>query len=401
MVFPWPATDPASIAMLFEGGPGPESLVAAAAAWAAQAGMQELSAGLSAVNIAGLAPSFVGIGGTASAATGGLLNVLAGTLGGHCIKQQAIVLAALEAYMATRTGLIPSEVVNANRVECANDVAINPLTLGALTPRIAELTGEYAAYWAQNAGLGTTYGATLNTLTAALTTAPPPATLGANPAAPALMTGSVAESAATNTAGAATRAAGQVATQGGGMGGFEQVLGTATQSMTGMLQPAMGMFTSVPQSLQGLMSLPQSMLGSMGSMFGGMGGAQSAGLDGAPRAFEAARAVPAGLSSGAGGVGGGGIGAGGGGSANPGLTSYTRPTGAFEPNGGRATGLKSGLLNAAEVRSGPVSGGGTGAPMSPAAGMLGRGQGGENKHEVAHARIVVDGVVPEDDRHQV
>ena len=80
----------------------------------------------------------------------------------------------------------------------------------------------------------------------------------------------------------------------------------------------------------------------------------------------------------------------GGGGGAPGLTQFTRPASSFEPEGGRASGLKSGLLNAAEVRSGPVTSGGAGMPVSPA-GMLGRGNSEENKPDVQHARIVVDG----------
>jgi hypothetical protein len=77
----------------------------------------------------------------------------------------------------------------------------------------------------------------------------------------------------------------------------------------------------------------------------------------------------------------------------PGLTSYTRPTSSFEPEGGRATGLKPGLLNPMELRGGPVASGpvgGTGMPITPA-GMLNRGQGEGEKQEVQQARIVIAG----------
>ena len=66
-----------------------------------------------------------------------------------------------------------------------------------------------------------------------------------------------------------------------------------------------------------------------------------------------------------------------GGLPGAGLTSYTRPTSSFEPEaGGRPTGLRAGVLNAAEVR-GPTAAtgmGGSPMPMSPA-GMLGHGKG--------------------------
>lgn len=393
MVFPWPATDPSSIAKLFEAGAGPESLIAAASAWALEAGMYELSMSLSSINIASLLPNFMGVGGTASAATGELLNILSGTMGGHCFKQQAIVLLAIEAYLATRAGLIPSVVVDANRVECAHDVAINPLTLGALTPRIAELNGEYVSFWAQNAGLGTSYGTTLNALTAQLLVPPPAAAMGANPAAPALMAGSVAESAATNTATAAVRATTEAATStmrgaGAGSGGMEQLVSGITQGLSSVVQPFTGMFTAIPQVLQGLVSLPQSALGSLTGMFGNMKPTDAAlaamsGMDAnraVPGAISAANVAGAGTPGGVGGIG------------TPGLTTYTRPTGSFEPEGGRPTGLRSGLLNATEVRNAASApAGGAAMPMSPAAGMLNRGQGGEDRQEVQHARIVIDG----------
>ncbi|HNM86050.1 MAG TPA: hypothetical protein PKI77_16190, partial [Mycobacterium sp.] len=94
----------------------------------------------------------------------------------------------------------------------------------------------------------------------------------------------------------------------------------------------------------------------------------------------------------AGGAGGAAVGGGGGGGA-PGLTQFTRPASSFEPEGGRATGLKPGLLNPAEVRTGPVTGGGG---MPAPAGMLGRGQGEEDKKAVQHARIVVAGNAVDD-----
>lgn len=355
--------------------------------------MYELSMSLSSINIASLLPSFMGVGGTASAATGELLNILAGTMGGHCFKQQAIVLLAIEAYLATRAGLIPSVVVDANRVETAHDVAINPLTLGALTPRIAELNGEYVSFWAQNAGLGTSYGTALNALTAQLMIPPPPAAMGANPAAPAMAAGSVAESAVTNTATATARATSQAATstmQGAsaGGGGMEQIISGISQGVSSVVQPITGMFGAVPQVLQGLVSLPQSALGSLTGMFGTMKPTDAA-LAALPGA-EAARLAPGAVS--AANLAGGGVpgGTGGLGALSP--TTYTRPTGSFEPESGRPTGLRSGLLNAAEIRNASTTPAGGGAmPMSPAAGMLNRGQGGDDKQEVQHARIVVAG----------
>ena len=392
---PWPLSDPATTARLFEGGPGPDTTLANAAAWAVEAAIHDLSMGLSAVNIAGLLPNFMGVGGTASAETGTVLNALAGVMGGHCLKQQLIALSASELYAAARAGLIPSAIIDANRIECANDVALNPVVLGALTGRIGELTAEYGMYWAQNASVGSAYGSGLNTLTTALLSTPPPAAMGANPAGPAMMAGSVVEQAGTSTATTAARASAEYASKGmeGAGGGMEQVMGTMTQTLGSAVQPLTGMFQSVPQMFQGLTGLPQMLMGAFGGMFGGSGAGEAA-MAGRMPGGEAVRAFAgagggSGAVSGAGGAGGGSVGAGGGGA--PGLTQFTRPASSFEPEGGRATGLKPGLLNPAEVRTGPVTSGGSGVPVSPAAGMLGRGQGEEDKKEVQHARIVVAG----------
>ena len=98
-------SDPATTARLFEGGPGPETTLANAAAWAVEAAIHDLSMGMSAANIAGLLPNFMGVGGTASAGTGALLNTLAGVMGAHCLKQQLIAQsAAAELYAAAGPG---------------------------------------------------------------------------------------------------------------------------------------------------------------------------------------------------------------------------------------------------------------------------------------------------------
>jgi hypothetical protein len=133
------------------------------------------------------------------------------------------------------------------------------------------------------------------------------------------------------------------------------------------------------------------MMGQLTGMFGGMKGPEVA--------SEAAMRQGAGVFTGglgAAGGGGGGVGAGGGvGGAHPGagLTSFTRPTSSFDAaTAGRATGLKPGFLDAAEMR-GPTTGGmggGSAMPMSP--GMLQRGQGdGDREREANYARVVVDG----------
>ena len=68
--------------------------------------------------------------------------------------------------------MVPAPPAHANRFEEAADEVINPIVLGALTPRITDLNVEYFGFmWPNNAGAGLRYGATLDALGAALTDA--------------------------------------------------------------------------------------------------------------------------------------------------------------------------------------------------------------------------------------
>jgi hypothetical protein len=154
--------------------------------------------------------------------------------------------------------------------------------------------------------------------------------------------------------------------------------------VSGMTQPLQEVFKAPMEAVQGIGSMPQGLIPSMGGMFSAAG---------APNAAAAgAIAEPVLAGSGAAGV--GGVGSGVGGFPGAALTSYTRPTSSFEPEtGGRPTSLRAGVLNAADVR-GPTAStgmGGTPMPMSPA-GMLARGTGAESdKDAVTRARVVVGG----------
>jgi hypothetical protein len=127
----------------------------------------------------------------------------------------------------------------------------------------------------------------------------------------------------------------------------------------------------------------------MGGMFSSAGAPNAAAAEAVAEPVLAGGGAAGGLGAASAG-GAGGIG----GFPGAGLTSFTRPTSSFEPEtGGRPTGLRAGVLNAAEVRGPTVSTGmgGTPMPMSPA-GMLARGSGGEsNKDAVTRARVVVGG----------
>jgi len=192
------------------------------------------------------------------------------------------------------------------------------------------------------------------------------------------------------TGGQGAAAPAQAAGQAGQAGQMSSMM-EPMQAAMGAMQPLMGMFQAPMQALQGLTSLPQSMMSSMGGMFGNSMKPTDAAMEAVSEPLKAGGGAAGGLGGFGGGGGGGGVG---GGLPASGLTSYTRPTSSFAPeNAGRPTGLKSGLLNAGEVR-GPTTSptGGTAMPMSPAgAGMLGHGKGDGQKDDVTHARIVVDG----------
>jgi PPE-repeat protein len=296
----------------------------------------------------------------------------------------------------------PSVVSQTNRDEWAVLNATN--FLGINTPAIIERDTEYfGEHWPHNSSVGWTYSGALSALTAALAAPPPVTPMGASPAAPAAAGESVAQAAAQTGMSDAVQASSQ-ATQSAGQAGSAPA--DASGQLGSLLQQPMSMVSSVTQPLQqvvktpmeavqGMTSLPQSMLGSMTGMFSSAGGAPNA---------AAAEAVAGPVVAGggaAGGLGAASAGGAGGVGAFPGagLTSYTRPTSSFEPEtGGRPTGLRAGVLNAAEVR-GPTAStgmGGTPMPMSPA-GMLARASGSESeKDAVTRARIVVGGGDPTD-----
>ncbi|EUA43683.1 PPE family protein [Mycobacterium xenopi 3993] len=151
----------------------PSTVVANIAAWLSEAVSHELSMGLSMANVVATMEAWIGLGGAASALKGTELN-LAGLapMAAHCLKHVSIGQAAVEANTIARSSVIPSAVCVANRSECAADININPWVLGALSPRIAELEGEYTEYWGQNTGVGVTYATTLTTLMGAIASTP-------------------------------------------------------------------------------------------------------------------------------------------------------------------------------------------------------------------------------------
>ncbi|WP_328362581.1 PPE family protein [Mycobacterium sp. NBC_00419] len=396
----WPCSSPETnyLRLVGPGAAGTSTTMANGVAWQALMGSHELAFSLSTLNTAVTSLNFEGVGGLSSTSAVTGLNTALQLLAGWVQEKPPIAASAVAAYETAVSSMIPAEVSIANRTEQAADVAINPAVLGALTPAIVALDTEYfGEHWPHNAGAGAAYGAALAALVAALTVPPPFAPLGASPAAPATAAAAVAQAAGTTGMQAATQGTGQVtqmagqtaaapASAVGEMGQMSSMMMQPMQAAMGAMQPLMGMFQAPMQAFQGLSSLPQSMMGSLGGMFNGM----KAG-DAAMPAAELVKAGAPGLGGGVGGGVGGGGGGGGGGFPGAGLTSYTRPTSSFAPeSAGRPTSLKTGLLSAAELR-GPTGMGGSAMPMSPAhAGMLAHGKGEDSKDDVSHARIVLD-----------
>ncbi|GFG73728.1 PPE domain-containing protein [Mycobacterium botniense] len=387
---------PESVAALLEGS-NPSTIIANIAAWLSEAISHELSMGASMANIAATMESWIGLGGAASALKGSELNFLGlEPLAAHCLKHVAIGQAAVEANTVARSTVIPSAVCQANRDEFVADNNINPWVLGALTPRICELQGEYSEYWSQNTGAGVAYASVLNTLMAAVTSTPPPITpLGASPGIAAAPAESVAESAA-NTAGglqsgptAAVQMASQTASPMDAIGQLAQPFQQMISSVPELAKSAGDAPSQLVESAsQSLSSPAQTLMGMFPSLL-----SQSGASAAAEPVAAVAEPVAAG-GGGAAGLAGAGGSAGGVGVGYPGagLTSFTRPASTFEPElGGRPAGLRpGGLLNAAEIRTPATTPmGGAALPVSPAAGMLGRDNADAEKDKVTHARIVV------------
>jgi PPE-repeat protein len=375
---------PELVAAIFEAG-SPASVVANNVVWVTETANEELVEGLSSINTLVTAAQWQGVGSAASTVTATGLNAGLQTLVGWTAEKISVTQAAVEAFSLARSSVIPSVVSAANRDEWTVLNATN--WFGQNSPGIVERDVEYfGEHWPHNSGVGWTYSATLSALIAALAVPPPIAPMGASPAAPAAAAQAVAQSAAQT----GMQSAAQASTQ----GAQTASLGTAspadaTGQLSSMMQQPMQLLSSATeplkqllqapmQAMQGITALPQSMMQVFGGMFTSTG---------APDAAAIAEPVVA-----AGGMGGGSLGGGGaGGFPGAGLTSYTRPTSSFEPEaGGRPTGLRAGVLNAAEVR-GPTAAtgmGGAPVPMTPA-GMLARGNDAQ-KDDVVRARVVVD-----------
>jgi PPE family len=381
---------PEVIALIFEAG-STASVLANNLVWVTETANKELAAGLSTISAMATAAQWQGLGAIASLVANTGLNSGLQTLVGWTSHKIGITQAAVEAFAIAQSSVIPSLVSQTNRDEWAVLNATN--FLGINTPAIVERDTEYfGEHWPHNSSIGWTYSGALTALIAALAVPPPIAPMGASPAAPAAAATAVSQAAAQTgmndvmqVAGQAGQGAGQTAAApADASGGLDSLVQQPMSMLSGATGPLNEMLKAPTQAVQGFSSMPQGLMQSMGGLF------SSVGAPNAATAEAVAGPVLAG-GSGAGGLGavstgGGGLGA----FPGAGLTSYTRPTSSFEPEGGRPVGLRAGVLNAAEVRGPTVSAGvgGTPLPMSPA-GMLGR-SGGADREAVARARVVVD-----------
>lgn len=393
----WAVRPPEANDLILKAGSGVATMVANEGAWVSLGATHHAAGVASTVNTAATSASWIGAGGASSALTATQLNVAMHGLAGWVDIKPAVVAAAMAAYELATMSMRTAAECEENRVEWSNDNAINPLVFGALTPRIVSLDMTYFGYyWPNNAAVGTTYGATLSALTASLAVPPPPAGLGASPAAPAQAASALAQAGGETAAENAIGVAHEGASAAGGQGA--STMGDAGGQVNTLLGPMQQAVSAVPQAAQGAMKAPmdavmgpaQSMQSMMGMFMGPGAGALGAG--GAPGGAVAAGATPGAASVGGGGaVGGGGGAVGGGGGAVP-ASSFTRPVSAFEPgSAGRPVGLRpSGALGMPEGSVRPatsVGGGGMGMPLAHMAGA-GRGTGESKNQSATTAQIV-------------
>lgn len=394
----WAARTPEENDLLLKAGAGAGVVthLANQTAWTALAATHHASGVASAINTAATSASWLGAGSAASATNVTTLNASLHGLAGWVDVKPAVVSTAVSAYQMANGAMRPAPECVANRDEWGVDNGINPMVLGALTPRIVSLDVQYfGVMWPNNSAVGASYGAILTSLAESLAIPPPIATLGASPAAPAQAASAIGEAAAQTAAGDGMRAAYQgvqTGTSGAGQAasGGQDFAGQAGSFM----EPVQSMMGAVPQALQAPMQMVQAPMSAMQPLMGMFTNPGAMGMAGAAPGVSAVSAT-SGLSAaeaGAAGVGSGGASLGG--AAMP-ATSFTRPVSAFEPaTGGRPVGLRpSGALGAEALRPQTTTMGG-----SPMGGMpVGHGTGGHrgsrDKSEVpATVRVVDDRV---------
>jgi PPE-repeat protein len=178
-------------------GPGPESMLAAAAAWNGLAAQLHSGAEAYASAISGLTDgAWVGPSSTAMAAAAAPYVAWMSTTAGQAELAATQARAAAGAFETAFAMTVPLPVIAANRVQLMSLVATN--LLGQNTPAIAANEAQYGEMWAQDAAAMYGYAANSAATTATVTpfTAAPQTT---NPAGLAGQAAAVAQATGTST----------------------------------------------------------------------------------------------------------------------------------------------------------------------------------------------------------
>ncbi|EUA08081.1 PPE family protein [Mycobacterium kansasii 732] len=392
----WAARTPEANDLLLKAGTGVATHVANQTAWTTLGATHHASGIASAINTVATAASWLGLGSAASALNVTMLNASLHGLAGWVDVKPAVVSAAITAFETATGAMRPAPECMENRDEWGVDNGINPLVLGALTPRIVSLDVEYfGVMWPNNSAVGASYGAMLAGLAESLAIPPPVSAMGGSPAAPAQAASAVGQAAAEAAAGDGMRSAYQGVQAGTSGAGQSTSAGENFGNQIGtFMQPVQSMMQAVPQALQapaGLMQAPMSAMQPLQSMMGMFANPGALGMGGAAPGASAASAAAGAAATEAS------VGAGGGsaslGSAGMSATSFTRPVSAFESgSSGRPVGLRpSGALGAEAVRP-PTTTAMSGAPIGgmPVGHAAGGHRGSHGKSEQPATVRVVD-----------
>ncbi len=261
----WAARTPEDNDLLLKAGTGVGAHLANQTAWTMLAATHHASGVASAINTAATSASWLGAGSAASATNVTMLNASLHGLAGWVDVKPAVVSTAISAYQMANCAMRPAPECIANRDEWGVDNGINPIVLGALTPRIVSLDVQYfGVMWPTNSAVGASYGAILTALAESLAIAPPVATMGASPAAPAEAASAVSQAAADSAAGDGMRAAYQGVQAGTSGAGQSASAGQdiGSQAST-FMEPVQSMMGAVPQALQAPMQLMQAPMSAM------------------------------------------------------------------------------------------------------------------------------------------
>ncbi len=282
-------------------GPGPESLVAAAAAWQAlAAGLLASGTGMAITTGALTAGSWTGPSSAMMGISSAQFVAWVLTTAANAEKAAALASGAVGAYDTAFAATIPPWEVERNQITTATLIATN--FFGVNSAAIAASEAQYQEYWAQDASAMYSYAAQNQAIAASLA-APPffPAVPNTNPAGLAGQAASVGQAtgeAAGQAGSTASQAGGAVGQMGsslgslgsvmsagqGAMGAVPKALGELTKpfgNMSQFLQPITSMFGQGSQFATPLMSgvgMVAPMMsglgsaGSLGSLGSGMGG---------------------------------------------------------------------------------------------------------------------------------